>query len=136
MSDLATLNLSRCDSLRHVEVNFWSIVRAFPNHTFHDFISAIPSPRLEACLIASYDNDFDDLKRTLRAIPRPISQSPVMKEKAEQGRDVKITFGLRIKRAKGHRESIEEALDCAIRNEVFKFSKSTPTLEVLAYPHA
>ena len=138
MSDLETLNLSRCDSLRHVEVNFQSIVRAFPDHVFYDFISAIPSPRLETCLIASYDNDLVDLKRTLRAIPRPISQFPVVKEKAEEERDVKITFGLCINkaRAKGHRKSIGEALDCAIRNEVFTFSKSTPTLEVLADPHA
>ena len=137
MSDLETLDLSRCDSLRHVEVNFQSIFRAFPNHVFYDFISTIPSPRLETCLIVGYENDLDDLKRTLRAIPSPKSRSPVMKEKAGQERDVKIAFGLDIKKqgAEGHRKSIGEALGCAIRNGVFKFSRSTPTLEVLAYPH-
>ena len=85
----------------------------------------------------SYDSDLDDLRRTLHAISRPKDKSPGMKEKAEEERDVKITFGLDIKKqgAKDHRESIEEALDCAIRNGVFKFLKSAPTLEVLAYPH-
>ena len=85
-----------------------------------------------------YDSDLDDLRRTLRAIPRPKGEPPAMKEEAEQEeRDVKITFGLSIEesRAEDHRESIGEALGCAIRNGVFKFSRSTPTLEVLAYPH-
>ena len=105
---------------------------------FYDFISIIPSPQLETCLIVSYDDDFDELEQTLRAIPRPKGRSPLTKDKAEQERGVKIAFGLYIEKegAEDHRESIEEALDCAIRNEVFEFSKSLPTLEVLSYPHA
>ena len=102
---------------------------------FNDFISTIPSPRLGTCLIVCYDSDLDDLRRTLHAIPRPKGEPPAMKEEAEQEeRDVKITFGLSIEesRAEDHRESIGEALGCAIRNGVFKFSRSTPTLEVLA----
>ena len=132
--DLENLDLSRCDSLRHVEVNFHSVVRAFPNYPFYDFISAIPSPELETCRIVSYDNDLDELSKILAATPRPKSKSSMMKEQAEPKRDVKITFGLDIEKeeAEYHREYIEDALDCAIGNGVFEFSKDAPALEV--YP--
>ena len=125
------MDLSRCDSLRHVEVNFRAMIHAFPNHVFYDFISTIPSPRLETCLIVNYNNDLDDLRRTLRATPK--SKEKLMKEEAGLERDVKITFGLEIGKegAEDHRESIDEALSCAIRGGAFKFSKRIPTLEVL-----
>ncbi|KAF9647241.1 hypothetical protein BDM02DRAFT_2734925 [Thelephora ganbajun] len=136
--DIQNLNLSRCDSLRHVEVNFHSIVRAYPNHPFHDFISAIPSPQLETCLILNYDNDLDELKKTLQVPPKPKSKSTSKKEKEKEKekpkRGVKITFGLDIEKegVEDHRAIIRTALDRAIGNGVFEFLTKTPVLEV--YP--
>ena len=128
------MDLSRCDSLRHVEVGFHSIVRAFPDFPIHDFISTIPSSQLETCSIVSYDNDLEELGRLLWTIPELKSRSAMMKEKVQPKRDVKVTLGLDIEKeeAEEHRESIEEALYCAASNGVFGFLNSMPTLEV--YP--
>ena len=134
MIEIKNLDLSRCDSLRHVEVNFHSINRALPDRPFHDFISNIPSPQLETCLILSYDNDLDELKQTLQAKHKPEDNSTQKEEREKSKRDVKITFGLDIEKeeAEDHRAIIELALDRAVENGVFKFLTITPALEV--YP--
>jgi len=128
------LDLSRCDSLRHVEVNFHSIHRALPDRPFHNFISTIPSSQLETCLILSYDNDLDELERTLLETPKPKNNSTLKKEKEKPKRDVKITFGLDIEQeeAEDRHATIEMALDYAVKNGAFEFLTSTPVLEV--YP--
>lgn len=132
MPDIRNLKFPPCDSLRHVEVNFNSIVRAFPDHPFYEFVSAIPSPRLETCLILSYDSDLDDLTKTFQVTPKPRCKSTIGEGEEQLKRDVKITFGLDIEEAtaEDHRLSVGAALDCAIRNGVFDFSNSTPDLEV------
>lgn len=132
--EIKNLDLSRCESLRRVEVNFNSINRALPDHPFHNFISTIPSPQLETCLVLSYDNDIDELKQTLLTTPKPKNSSTLKKEKEKPKRDVKITFGLDIEEdeAEDHRAAIREALDCAVGNGMFGFLTSTPALEV--YP--
>lgn len=132
--EINNLDLSRCESLRHVEVNSHSITRALPDHPFHDFISTISSPQLETCLILSYDNDIDELKQTFLATPKPKGNSTLKEEKEKPKRDVKITFGLDIEKdgAEDHHEAIEKALDCATKNGVFEFLTSPPVLEV--YP--
>ena len=134
MIDINNLDLSRCDSLRHVEVNFHSINRALPDRPFHDFISTIPSPQLETCLISSYDNDLDELEQTLLEIPKSKNNSTLKKEEEKPKRDVKITFGLDIEmeEAEVHHATIKTALDRAVEHGVFEFLTSTPTLEV--YP--
>lgn len=134
MIDIKSLDLSRCDSLRQVEVNFHSINRALPDRPFHDFISAIAPHQLEKCLILSYDNDLDELKKTLLKTPKPKDDSTLKKEKEKPKRDVKVTFGLDIEgdEAEDHRAAIKTALDGAVGNGMFGFLTSTPVLEV--YP--
>jgi len=133
LKDIKDLDFSRCDSLRHIEVNFHSIIRAFPDHPFRDFISTIPSPQFETCLILSYDNDLEELKETLLVTPKPKDKS-TLKEEEKPKRDVKIMFGLDIEQeeAEDHRAAVETTLNCAIENGVFEFLTSTPALEV--YP--
>ena len=128
------MDLSRCDSLRHVEVNFHPVNRAFPGRPFHDFISTIPSPQLETCLILSYDNELDELKQTLLETPKPKNDSILKKEKEKPKRDVKVTFRLDIEKeeAEDHHVTIKTALDRAVDHGVFEFLTSTPALEV--YP--
>ena len=132
--DIENLDLSRCESLRHVEVNFYSIIRAFPDNPLHDFISAISSPQLKTCLIMSYDNDLDELKRTFLAPPKSEDKSTSQKEEEKAKRDVKITFGLDIEQdeVEVHRAALRTALDSAIGNGVFGFLTGAPALEV--YP--
>jgi hypothetical protein len=133
--DIKNLDLSRCDFLRHVEVNSHSIIRALPDHPFRDFISIIPSPQLKTCLIMSYDNDLDKLKQTLLASPKPAVKSAMQKEQeGNPKRDVQITFGLDIEKdeAETHRTALEVALACAVGDGVFEFLMSAPALEV--YP--
>jgi hypothetical protein len=129
--DIKNLKFPRCDSLRHVEVDFNSVVHAFPDHPFYEFVSAIPSPRLETCLILSYDSDLDKLSQTFQATRKPRNKS-IAREEEKLKRDVKITFGLDIEEAKAedYHSSIGVALDCAIGNGVFDFLNSAPILEV------
>jgi len=93
----------------------------------------IPSPRLETFLVVSYDNDLDELKQTLSVDSRPNGNS-TSKEKEKPKRDVRIKFGLDIEEegAEEHRETVEVALGCAVRDGMFEFLASTPELEV--YP--
>lgn len=129
MLDIKNLKFPQCDPLRHVEVDFNSVVHAFPEHPFHEFIAAIPSSQLETCLISSYDSDLDKLDQTLRAASKPKSK----KEGEERPkRDVKITFGLEIEEAtaEDHSSSIGAALDCAIGKGVFDFLDNSPSLAV------
>lgn len=128
--DIKNLKFPPCDSLRHVEVDFNSIVQAFPNHPFCEFISSIPSVQLETCLILSYDSDLDKLRQTFQTTAKPKSVSTT--GDGSRKRDVKITFGLEIEEAKAedHRLSVGAALHRAIGNGVFDFLNSTPDLEV------
>lgn len=134
MTDIKNLDLSRCESLRHLEVNFNSINRAFPDRPFHDFISTVTSPQLETCLVLSYDNDLEELEQLLLATPKSRDDSTRKEEKEKPKREVKITLGLDIEKeeAEAHRETIEAALGCAVGNGVFGFLTSVPGLEV--YP--
>ena len=132
MIEIKNLDLSRCDSLRHIKVNFHSINRALPDRPFHDFISTISSPQLKTCLILSYDNDLDELK-TLLETPKP-KDNPTLKKEEKPKRDVRITFGLDIEKeeAEDYQKTIRTALDCAVKHGVFEFLTNTPALEV--YP--
>jgi hypothetical protein len=134
-SGFKELDLSECDFLRHVEVNFPSISRAFPDYPFYDFVSAIPSPKLETCLLRSYDDDLEELKQLLWTTFKPENTSVAGKELDTQSkRDVKITFCLDIEmeEADDNRKSTEEALRHAAANGMFDFLTSPPTLEVYA----
>lgn len=126
------MKFPRCDSLRHVEVGFNSIVLAFPDHPFYEFVSSIPSPHLETCHILSYDSDLDKLRQTLQETSKSKSKPSVEKGEERLKRDVKITFGLDIEEAKAeeYQSSIGSALDCAVGNGVFDFLDNTPELEV------
>jgi hypothetical protein len=128
------LSFSRFSFLRHVEVEFEYIVRAFPDHTFYEFVSVISSPRLETCLILNYNSDIDKLRQILQATPKPNSESTIQKE-GEQPKpnvNVKITLSLEIMEegAEVHHSSVRAALDCAIGNGTFDFLNSAPDLEV------
>jgi hypothetical protein len=127
------MKFPRCDSLRHVEVGFNTIVLAFPDHPFYEFVSAIPSTQLETCLILSYDSDLDKLTQTFQETSKLKKSAYAMREGEEQlKRDVKITFGLDIEEAKAeeYQCSIGAALECAVGNGVFDFLDSAPELEV------
>ena len=128
--DIKNTKFPPCDALRHIEVDFNSIVHAFSDHPFYELISSIPSPQLETCLIVSYDSDLDKLRQTLQATKRPKIKFIIGEKQPKL--DVKITFGLDIEEAKAedHRSSIGSALTCAIENGVFDFLSSTPSLEV------
>ena len=135
MIDIKSLDLSGCDSLHHVEVNFNALIRAFPDQPFLDLISTIPSPQLETCLIVSYDNDLDELEQALSTAKKQKRKSTTsQKGDDEKKRDVKITLGLDIEKeeAEGRHESLKSALDSAIGNGAFEFLTGAPVLEV--YP--
>ena len=135
MADIKGLDLSQCESLHHIEVNFNPLIRALPDRPFHNFISAIPS-QLETCLIMSYDNDLDELESALLVAPKRKSKSTTPQEEEDERtkRNVKITFGLDIEKEEADRrhDTLKAALARAIGNGVFEFLKSTPVLEV--YP--
>ena len=130
--DIENTKFPPCDSLRHVEVDFNSIVHAFSDHPFYVFISSIPSPQLETCLIVSYDSDLCELRQTLQATKRPRIKFTMGEEQPKL--DVKITFGLAIggggAKAEDHHSSIASALTCATENGVFDSLSSTPSQEV------
>ena len=130
LSDIQYLSFSGFTSLRHVEVEFEHILRAFPDHTFYKFLSAVSPPRLETCLILNYNSDLNQLTKTL--LTNPECESVIHKGAGQPKRNVKITLGLDLMEegANLHRTSIKAALDRAIGNCAFDFLDSAPDIKL------